>query len=199
MNLLQLAAPTAWAVALADVQTHVRSTEAAENSYLNSLIARAQQAIENRFGIAVTEQTWKLVLDEFPTANEGRIYLPRPPLIEISEFKYVNEDGIETALALTTGYQVDADSSPARLYPPLDGSWPSVRVGVPSPVRIKYTAGYKAPARVLPVAISQAMLLLIGFWYENRESGVGEFASIDEYRSIDSLLGSLRPQVNFDQ
>jgi uncharacterized phiE125 gp8 family phage protein len=199
MNLLQLAAPTAWAVTLPEVQAHVRSTESAEAAYLASLIKNAQSALENRFGIALSEQSWKLTLDEWPTANAGRIYLPRPPLISITEVKYVGGAGTEVELAVGTGYQVDADSWPARLYPPADGSWPSVKAGVPSPVRIKYKAGFKDSVTILPLAVSQAMLLLIGFWYENREASGGEFATVDEWRPIESLLGSFRPQVNFDQ
>ena len=98
---------------------------------------------------------------------------------------------------------MDADSWPARLYPPAGGAWPSVKASVPSPVRIKYKAGFKVTdppsTAVAPVSISQAMLLLISFWYENREASGGEFATVDEWRPIDALLGSLRPQVNFDQ
>jgi len=203
MNLLQLAAPTAWAVTLPEVQAHVRSTESAEAAYLSSLIKNAQSALENRYGIALSEQSWKLTLDEWPTANAGRIYLPRPPLISIIEVKYVGAAGTELDLVVGTGYQVDADSWPARLYPPADGSWPSVKAGVPSPVRIKYKAGFKVTdppsSAVLPLSVSQAMLLLISFWYENREASGGEFATVDEWRPIDALLGSLRPQVNFDQ
>jgi uncharacterized phiE125 gp8 family phage protein len=199
MNLLQLAAPTAWAVTLPDVQAHVRSTESAEAAYLSALIKNAQSAIEGRYGIALSEQSWKLTLDEWPTANAGRIYLPRPPLIEITEVKYVGDAGTEVELAVGTGYQVDSGSWPARLYPPADGSWPSPKAGVPSPVRIKYKAGFKDGVTVLPLAVSQAMLLLISFWYENREASGGEFATVDEWRPIDSLLGSLRPQMTFNQ
>jgi len=198
VNLLQFAAPTAWAVTLPDVQAHVRSTESAENAYLSSLIKNAQSALESRYGIALTEQSWKLTLDEFPTANAGRIYLPRPPLISITEVKYTGDLGTELELVVGTGYQVDSDSWPARLYPPADGSWPSVKAGVPSPVRIKYKAGFKVTdpptTAVAPLSVSQAMLLLIGQWYENREGG-----SPDDFSVLDSLLGSLRPQVNFDQ
>lgn len=198
MNLLQLAAPTAWAVTLPDVQAHVRSTESAEDAYLSSLIKNAQSALENRYGIALSEQSWKLTLDEFPTANGGRIYLPRPPLISITEIKYIGDLGTELELVVGTGYQVDADSWPARLYPPADGSWPSVKAGVPSPVRIKYKAGFKVTdppsTAIAPLSVSQAMLLLIGQWYENREAGAA-----DDFSIMDALLGSLRPQVNFDQ
>jgi len=198
VNLLQLAAPTAWAVTLPDVQAHVRSTESAEDAYLSSLIKNAQSALENRYGIALSEQSWKLTLDEFPTANGGRIYLPRPPLISITEIKYIGDLGTELELVVGTGYQVDADSWPARLYPPADGSWPSVKAGVPSPVRIKYKAGFKVTdppsTAIAPLSVSQAMLLLIGQWYENREAGAA-----DDFSIMDALLGSLRPQVNFDQ
>src|SRR3989304_9094553 len=106
MNLLQLAAPTAWAVTLPEVQAHVRSTESAEAAYLSSLIKNAQSAIENRYGIALSEQSWKLTLDEWPTANAGRIYLPRPPLISIIEVKYVGAAGTELDLGVGTGCQV---------------------------------------------------------------------------------------------
>jgi uncharacterized phiE125 gp8 family phage protein len=37
-------------------------------------------------------------------------------------------------------------------------------------VTIEFTAGYGAAASAVPAEIKQAMYLMIGHWYENRES-----------------------------
>src|SRR3989304_297359 len=104
--------------------------------------------------------------------------------------------GVAADRVVGGGYRGAAAPCPARLYPPADGSWPSVKAGVPSPVRIKYKAGFKVTdppsTAVLPLAVSQAMLLLIGQWYENREGG-----SPDDYTVLASTAGSVRPQVTF--
>lgn len=198
MNLVQTVAPAAFAVSLPEVQDHVRSTETAEDAYLTALIARAQSAVEERFGIALTEQTLRLTLRRFPCGNGGRIQLPRPPLVVVTDFKYVAADGTLTTLT-SADYQLDSDARPACLYPPVGESWPETQDDVPNAVRITYTAGHGTPTEEapdlipMPVKVKQGMLLRIGDWYENRESGE------ENWTAIDALLGNLRPWADYDK
>lgn len=191
MNLVRTAFPTTWVVDLPAVQAHVRSTETADNPYLTKLIARAQCTIEDRYGIAFTVSTFRLTLDEFPTAMGGRILIPRPPIKTLSEVKYIGSDGVEVTMT-AADYQLDADASPARLYPPVSESWPTTQADVPAAVKITFDAGVEDPSTLDP-RIEQAILVLIGYWYENREGG-GE-----PWDTVDALMANARPQVDFDQ
>jgi hypothetical protein len=228
MNIVRTAAPTTWALDIPTVQAHLRLADTTQNSYLQLLIQRAQNAVENRIGIAITEQEWRLSLDEFPGINDvrilpayptmygfpqvygfpmdfgfaqprtiagpssGRIELPRPPLIEIEDITYVDQNGIATELDASL-YQVDADGWPARLFPPAVGNWPSVQQGVANGLQITYTCGFADPT-LIPDVVPQAMLLLIGYWYENREGGAE-----DDMAIVDLLCGSLRVWSEYRQ
>lgn len=228
MNIVRTAAPSAWALDVATLQAHLRVVDASESPYLQLLIQRAQAAVENRCGVALTSQTWRLSLDDFPGINDvrilpayptmygfpqvygfpteqgyaqprtingpssGRIELPRPPLIEITGFTYVAGNGNVTTLT-TPDYQVDADGWPARLFPPAQGNWPTVQQGVSNAVQITYTCGFATPT-LIPEGALQAMLLLCGYWYENREGGATNDLDI-----VDVLCPSLRVWSEFRQ
>ena len=48
-------------------------------------------------------------------------------------------------------------------------AWPSVTLAAANGVRVRYVAGYGAAGSNVPQAIRQAILLVIGSLYENRE------------------------------
>lgn len=90
----------------------------------------------------------------------GPIRLPYGPVSDVVSVKYVDTAGAEQTLSDTV-YVLSGD----ELLLTYGSSWPSLR-GDAEGVRIRYKAGY-VPA---PPAIEQALLLLIGHWYGNRET-----------------------------
>ena len=75
--------------------------------------------------------------------------------------------------ALREGRDRLARGEPALLLPAYGKSWPSTRVWVDAngnyPVEVRFIAGYGTAGTSVPETFRQAMLLLIGHWYENRE------------------------------
>lgn len=97
--------------------------------------------------------------------------------------KYVA--GLETVS--TDVYYVDTTSLPGRVGLAYEQEWPTdVTTGIGA-VQVNYVAGYGA-ASAVPETIKQAMLLLIGHWYTNREA-VGPSMSAAPM-AVDSLLTS---------
>jgi hypothetical protein len=104
----------------------------------------------------------------------------------INSFQYIDmKTGVLTdvpflttaaAMAQTTtqGYQISY-AEPPRLQPVYGQAWP-VAAWVLDAIQITYTAGYQdmtqSPAigTAIPEPILLAMRLMIGHWYENRES-----------------------------
>ena len=60
------------------------------------------------------------------------------------------------------------------------------------PVEITFTAGYGGTAAAVPAAIRQAMLLLIGQWYDNREAVTVGAAGSPMPMAVDALLAPYR-------
>lgn len=55
-------------------------------------------------------------------------------------------------------------------------------------VRVTWAAGYGPAATDVPAAIRQAMLLMIGHWFENREASVVGVSVTDLPMAVNSLL-----------
>jgi uncharacterized phiE125 gp8 family phage protein len=79
------------------------------------------------------------------------------------------EDGENTFAS--SNYVVDTHSTPGRIVLKSGVNWPSEDLQVGAPITITYVAGF-GDENDVPDAYKQAMLLLVGHMYENRESVV---------------------------
>lgn len=163
-------APTVEPVSSAEAKLHCRIDTSADDTLITMLIAAARRKVEADANRALITQTWELVLDVFPT--QTFIELPLPPLQSVSSIKYYDNSAspVETTFA-STNYLVCIDNQYGGLIVLKDSaSWPVMTNPLEKgAVRIKFVCGYGAAAAV-PEIYKQAMLLLIGHWYENREA-----------------------------
>lgn len=164
LNLALITPPATEPITLTEAKAHVRVTASTEDTLLTALIVAARQFVEEETSRALITQTWERQLDDWPAF----VRLPRPPALAITSIKYVDEDGTEATLA-STAYTLYANVEPGHLVIDGDELPTGVVLADYAGVRIRYTAGYGAAAAV-PQALKQAMLLLIGHWYLNREA-----------------------------
>jgi len=157
-------APTVEPISTSEAKAHLRVDISEDDTYIDTLIKAARTYCENYLFRRLINSTWDLYLDSFP----GEILLPYPPAVSISSITYVDGNGDSQTLA-STEYVVDIRREPGRLYPAYSKSWPSVR-NQNNAVTVRYVAGYGAAASNVPAAIVHAMKLLVGTWYEQRES-----------------------------
>ena len=151
-------------ITLTEVRQHLRlPDELAEDDLLLFLITTARNYCEDYTRRAFAEQTLELLLDRFPLS--GPITLPCPPLQNVSSITCTNSTGEEIIIP-TSDYIVDADREPGQVVLQSGAAWPVFTPFPTSPIRIRFVAGYD----MLPATLKQAMLLLIGHWYENREA-----------------------------
>ncbi|MGD9644058.1 MAG: head-tail connector protein [Elusimicrobiales bacterium] len=160
-----MAPPTEEPVSLAEAKNHLRVDVADDDGLISALIAAAREYCEAFQNRAYVTQTWQLWLDAWPEGNEIRI--PRPPLQAVNAIKYYGADGAEYTLA-PADYLVDTQSEPGRLVLAPGRGWPSVTLRPASAVCVEFVAGYGAPNKV-PQRVKQAILLLVGHWYDTRE------------------------------
>lgn len=101
------------------------------------------------------------------------IKLPAGPVLGIESITYIDLAAVTQTLD-PANYVLDNFAEPARIYPVPNFIWP-MTLRVPNAVRIRYFAGYSLPEDCpqqypLPKLVRQAMLLLLGHFYENREN-----------------------------
>lgn len=83
-------------------------------------------------------------------------------------------------------YQVDVKTDPGRIAPAYGQVWPQTRCETLNAVTIRFVCGYGLAAAV-PKTIKQAMLLMIGHWFEHREE-VSDFELFPVPSAVDMLL-----------
>lgn len=151
-TLTRITAPAAAPVTLAEAKAQVRVDHDDEDLLIQHYIDAATAWLDGRAGIlgrCLVTQSWQMDLE----AITSPILLPFPDS-EIDSAVFTDAAGGD--IAYDPGLQ-----DQRLLLRPL--------AGFGRPAAITFIAGYGAPADV-PAAIRQAMLLLIGHWYENREA-----------------------------
>jgi len=156
-----------------------------EDTYIESLITAARTLVEDYIGRRLITQTWNYYLDNFGEGNRWQknvelalimnsygndnIKLPyAAPLQSVTAVTYMDSDESSNAMS-TSDYIVDIKSEPGRVVLGYGKSWPSATLSPSNPISIEYVAGYGTSTAV-PKQIKQAMLLIIGDLYENREN-----------------------------
>lgn len=179
-------APTTEPISLTEAKLHCRVDETADDTLITALITAAREEVERMSYHALMPQTLELVLDRW----QMPIVLPYPPLTSVTSIKYVDEDAVEATWA-STNYLVSVDRIPALIVLKPNKELPSVTLYPQEAIRVRYVAGY-ATAAAVPQSLKQAMLLLIGHWYENRENTTVGAISRDIPFGVDALVRSYR-------
>ena len=125
---------------------------------------RVAESIQNR---ALITQTLELALDEWPGGNT--LEIPRPPLKSVASITYYDEDDAEHVLD-PASYYVDTYSEPGRVVLKAGESWPDEVLRPANGVIVQFVAGYGDEESEVPETTVQALRLLVGHWYENREA-----------------------------
>ncbi|WBO23936.1 head-tail connector protein [Sphingomonas abietis] len=169
-------------VSLDQLKVHLRLEEGEtdEDAYLTGMIMAARRACEYQINRSVVGATDVLNLDIFPgeehspfpiipleacSPRSRDICLAGGMVASVTSVTYFDEAGAEQTLDPST-YFADLVDAPALLAP-VGRSWPKTQ-NRPGAVTITYLVSPLTADDLATVA--QAMLLLIGHWYRNRES-----------------------------
>lgn len=189
MHSVLVTPPAEEPITLADAKAQCRVTHSAEDDLIGSYVSAARQYAEEYTKRAFITQTWRAVLDAFPSLPSSRLFLPRPPVISITEVAYTDGSGVSQALA-DESYVFEAHPIEPYLLPIYATDWPIAR-DFAGAVRITYQAGYGA-ADAVPEAIKQAIRLLVADLYENRSNEVAGTIISAKKLSAERLLGPYR-------
>lgn len=178
MKLQLVTAKTANSVTDAEAKTHLHITHSDEDTYIGTLVDAAQEFCENFTNRKYEAETWKMHLDTFPKEIE----LPFAPVSAITHIKYYDADNEQQTFS-SDDYEYSLNSEPVVIR--ADDSWPGVYDRYEA-IEIQFVCGVTSPA-VTPLSFKQAMLLLIGDMYANREDNVRRFPN-----SVSRLLFPLK-------
>lgn len=168
---VRVTAPDETPVSLAETKLHLRVDDDDNNALIEALIQAATDHFDGRTGMlgrAIVTQTWRADMRSWPVG--GRIWLPLGDVIEVVSVKYQDVDDIEQTLDPTDYCGPFVNACGTWLERPSSATWPSL-FDRQDAASIEWKAGFGNAAAV-PAAIKQAILLLVGQWYETRETVV---------------------------
>jgi uncharacterized phiE125 gp8 family phage protein len=172
-------------VTLAEAKAQVRMVEDnSEDTFITSLIAPARAYVERVSRCFLETGTRTETFRRWGDYLE--IY--RRPIATITSVKYsVSDDPLDDVEY--EGFAVDFNSFPLRIYPALGGNgFPTLTDG--QVITVIYTVTAMPTTSEEYLIGKRAMLLLIGFWFDNR----GEVPlSKDVKFAIDDMLGAISP------
>lgn len=162
----EVTAPGVEPVTLEEAKLHLRVDTHADDALITSLIKVAREYCETFTGRAFITREIMYSLKYWPSGRY--IHLPRPPVVEVDAFSWIDVEGNSNPLTEDVDYHADSDSATIAL--PQGKPWPSGGLYPINPVRIEYRAGYGTTAANVPEYIKAAIKLCIGNWYEHREA-----------------------------
>lgn len=155
--------PAAAPITIADAKAHSRISIGLDDALLAGYISSATIDVQDRLNRALMPQTWRMAMRNFPGRDPARfdaadmanylrwnhIKIPRPPLVSIESFTYMDTSGITYPMTQGYGSQVgnyllDLEPEPGRLVLPFSGIWPTTILLPGSPIKITFNCGYPA-------------------------------------------------------
>lgn len=153
-------------ITTAAAKLHCRIDGTDDDTLVAALVSAATAHLDGytgTLGRALVTQTWRQDFDCFYPC----LRLPLPAAT-ITEVRWFAEDDATGSVISATNYELQADALGSLVRFDDDYAFPGTLADWRG-VRVTFTAGY-GDATEVPAAIRQAMLLLVGHWYMNREA-----------------------------
>jgi uncharacterized phiE125 gp8 family phage protein len=136
----------------------------AHDQHLAMLLDAAREQFEADCGVVCNNSTWQVKLDEWWEADDG-LQLSQRPITSIDSISYIDSNGSSQTWS-SSNYTLDRGRASPTIWYAYDVTTPTIRNQV-NAITVTYLAGY-ADAASVPVRWKQAILLLAGFWFEQR-------------------------------
>lgn len=184
-------AATVKPLSVAEAKRHLNVTHTEDDSLIDDYIGAATAMLEQRTNRCFVTQTRICKMggfDDTRYVHEREIFLPRSPLASVSSIAYLNSSGVSTTLA-TSDYLVHTDEKPGKISEAYNATWPAT-YGVQNDVTVTYLAGHSTASASVPANVKQAVRMLVGHWYRNREATLVGTVSTEIELGLNALLES---------
>jgi uncharacterized phiE125 gp8 family phage protein len=182
MRPLLITPPASEPVSLTEAKLYLRLDGDDENDLVIALIRAARLLVEAASGRQLITQTWRLVLEAWPSAS---LRLPLSPVTALTGAQARSREGVVTPLPAVTG------AIPPGHDPPLLSlsGWAAIPPG--GQLELDVQAGFGPATTDVPQPLRQAVLMLVSRWFENRGDRVsGADASLPA--DVMALIGPFR-------
>ena len=166
-SLAVVTAATSAPIAQSEAKAHLRVMTSDEDSYITSLITAATQAAQNYTNSYFINTTLRMNFSYFPD-SEFRLYGGK--INSVSNIKYYNASDVLTTWD-ASNYSVNLDSEPCLITYGSSSTVPNTYIKT-NAVVATYVSGYGPSSSDVPMSIRQAILILIGHFFENRQEVV---------------------------
>lgn len=176
-------------VTLAEAKRHCRVDAADEDLTIAALVNSAVAYLDGYSGIlgrALLTQTWQQDFGAF----DDVMRLPVGNLLGVTSVTYYDVNNAQQTLSASV-YSALSDGLGPCIVRAYNKVWPDT-YSRPDAVRVTWTAGYGAAAANVPPPIRQAVLLLVGHWYANREAVTTDTSSAELPLGVAALLAPYR-------
>jgi len=164
----------------AKLQCRVDSDD--ENELIAQHTASAWDYVERLSWRQFLPATITLTLPCFPRL----ILLPRPPTTEIKAIDYFDANNDPQTIDVATEIDFDIDEEPVEIRPASNFTWPTT-YSRRNAVTITYSAGKGATLKDQNASAMQAVRLMIGEFYENREPARDLLKVVNSLIRIDAI------------
>lgn len=197
--LKRLTPPVMPAVTLLDAKTHLRIDHDLEDERIRIYLGAAIEFVEDHTGRALAEASFEQTFNEWPAC--GYLDLAIAPVRSVDAVAYMDVDGVEQTLSATDEdwyWRATAEGARITFTDTFDPPDLWERLG---DVRVRFTAGYNAPRNTAvdtdaslnaPDRAREAVLLLLGDFYENRQDTIMGTSVLQLPRGAQALLDQLR-------
>lgn len=181
-----------------DAVAHLRASTA-DNSLIDDLVLAATQHCEMFTRREFLQKTLRQQMDTWP---DSFVWELGRPIINSTAvvLSYLAENGSTYTTFASTNYHVDTESEPGRVVLKSGVTWPNVSIETANSVRAEFQSGFSnngstfssGSTSAVPQRAVQAVRLLLGNYYENRESVVTGTIATELPQSVQALLWGLR-------
>jgi len=184
MGFKVVTASTDLAVPTTDLRDHVRGSTA-DDSWLALAGLAAQRYCEDVTGRSLYNQTFRQTYTDWP---DEFVMERQPGTTSSLSIEYLKSGGSTWTAWSSSYYRVQTDE-PTRVVKRYNKSYPSATRETGESVRLNFVAGYgTTTTNTIPPEFKHAIKLLVGHWYENRESVVVGAVQARIANTLDSLL-----------
>ena len=110
MPLILTTPPSAEPLSLAEAKAQFRIYHSDDDTCFSTLITTARRLIEQRYDLALMQQSWSLYLDRWP--ESGIFNVPLQPLLSVTDIKTYGDDDTPATLDPAHYYIDVANNSP---------------------------------------------------------------------------------------
>lgn len=157
-------------------QLEIPTSDTAHDDQLTLLIQAAREQWEHDTDTAVITQALRVFADRF---DSDEVYIPRRPIQSITSVKYFDSLNVQQTLPADV-YNLNSSKRTIelaylKLWPMTLERWDAIE--------ITFVAGFTNAAAV-PAIAKQAMLLLVGYYFENRDMIGSMVTEVKAYENL---------------